>query len=65
MNYFDTHRCEGSLNCNASIRLVQDYGDESPMTWMLFFQDYDFEYLTPYLKRVGEIFYCPWCGKYL
>lgn len=63
--YYATHRCAGSLNANASIRLEQDFGDESPTTWVLRQLDYDWEYLRPYLNEIGEIFYCPWCGQRL
>ena len=63
--YYATHRCAGSLNANASIRLEQDFGDETPMTWYLRVLDYDWEYMRPFLNGIGEIFYCPWCGQRL
>lgn len=63
--YFATHRCAGSLYNSASIRLEQSHGDESPMTWYLRVLDYDWEYMNPFLNKIGEIFYCPWCGQRL
>ena len=63
--YAATHRCPGSLHNNASIRLEQSYGDESPTTWVLRQRDCDWEWMRPYMYEIGEVFYCPWCGQRL
>lgn len=56
-----THRCEESKKAGASIRL---YGANSG-EWQLAKGEYDFDWMTWYLRRFGPISYCPYCGQKL
>lgn len=66
---FKTHRCEGSVNANVSIR---KYTRTTPIVWkedlnkwLLQSNEFDFDYDYHYLSTIAEIKYCPFCGKRL
>lgn len=61
-----THRCEGSLKNEVSIRYCRGYehwdikGDYK--TWRLFENAYDYDYGSHYQHDIAVINYCPFCG---
>lgn len=64
-----THRCEGSLKNEISIRFTNEYGSlkisDDFKTWRLFQLEIDDDYGSMYLSHVSEIKFCPFCGKEL
>lgn len=66
---FESHRCEGSLESQCSIRRYEHvprlnmlYDDGK---WHLYMQNYDLDYCYTYMDHVAEVRFCPWCGKRL
>lgn len=53
-----THRCEGSLKNNCSIR-------HNTEGWWLLVQDCDIDYDWIGLRIAAPIRYCPFCGELL
>ena len=68
MSDYDNHRCIGSLDAHCSIRRypaqTSGYAYKDGY-WHLYQGDYDFDYMTGYLRDVTRIKYCPWCGEEL
>ena len=64
-----THRCEGSLKNEMSIRFTTQYNSleisDDFVTWRLFRLETDYDYNSTYLSHVSEIKFCPFCGKEL
>lgn len=64
-----THRCEGSLKNEISIRFTKQFDSletsDDFVTWRLFKPEIDYDYSSMYLSHVGEIKFCPFCGKEL
>lgn len=65
-----THRCEGSLENEVSIRFTKQFNSlaisDDFITWRLFKPEIDWgEYGNMYLSHVSEIKFCPFCGKEL
>lgn len=64
-----THRCKGSLKHGVSIRFCNQYNfikvSEDYEAWRLFILAIDDDFDTKYLNHIGEINYCPFCGKEL
>ena len=63
-----THRCEGSLQAEASIR----YGDPNFLiskvednNWWLGYLFDDWEYSVKYIYYIFKIKHCPFCGQKL
>lgn len=69
MSKIITHRCEGSLENNISIRYTKAYKNilknEDYKTWRLFQLEYDEYFDNHYLKHVAPINICPFCGEKL
>lgn len=63
-----THRCEGSLKNQMSIRYTNQYGNFNISydyeAWRLF-KPTDSDYGSTFLSHVSEIKFCPFCGKEL
>ena len=64
-----THRCEGSLKNEVSIRYTKQYRYINALydyeAWRLFKLRIDSEYDSKYLSHISEIKFCPYCGKEL
>lgn len=64
-----THRCEGSLKNEISIRFTKQFNSleisDDLVTWRLFKPEIDYDYGSMYLSHVSEIKFCPFCGKEL
>jgi len=64
-----THRCEGSLKNEVSIRYTKQYRHINALydyeAWRLFKLRIDSEYDSKYLSHISEIKFCPYCGKEL
>lgn len=61
-----THRCEGSLEHEVSIRYCEKYQDlyskNDFEAWRLFENAYDWDYDSHYPNHIAKIKYCPFCG---
>lgn len=68
---FETHRCDGSLKNDCSIRKYP--ADNSGLwpewehdgTWNLFVRDLDMDWDYTYMEHVAPIEVCPFCGERL
>lgn len=65
-----THRCEGSLKNEVSIRYTKEFQDinysSDYIAWRLFkATEFEDGYGEMYLKHISEIKFCPFCGKEL
>lgn len=60
-----THRCEGSLKHNCSIRYNHKTWIENAEGWWLLILDFDLDYDWIGLSKVTPIDYCPFCGSLL
>ena len=64
-----THRCEGSLKNEVSIRYTNEYGNFNILydyeAWRLFKLETDSDYGVKYLSHISEIKFCPFCGEKL
>ena len=64
-----THRCDGSLKNEISIRYAKKYENwnykDDYVAWRLFHLEHDSEWENEYLSHVTEIKYCPFCGEKL
>ena len=66
MKKYNTHRCEGSLKNEVSIRFYGEFeGWNIPdyRAWRLFKSIYDRDYNEPHLKHICELNLCPFCGE--
>ena len=63
-----THRCNGSLEKQVSIRYQYplSFYRAEPKGWMLSYWEHDYDY-DVYLERIAAeyIKYCPYCGEEL
>ena len=59
-----THRCEGSLNAKMSIRFEDPFKPwgKYEKTWWLSKLDARNDWGVKYLRVIGKITYCPYCG---
>lgn len=61
-----THRCEGSLNENVSIRRVQEpFINDGEKCWSIIHYELDNEWDCLVRQFVPNIKFCPYCGKEL
>jgi hypothetical protein len=57
-----THRCEGSLKHNCSIRNEKPNKYYQEDGWWLYMRDVDYDWNWTGLRAVRHIDFCPWCG---
>ena len=67
-----THRCQGSLNADLSIRYDeipkwkrQAFGLQDEKAWVLYENKLDLDWLSWYQNYLAIINYCPFCGQKL
>ena len=59
-----THRCNGSLKADISIRYVKGWFDRKD-AWRMWKPMIDSEWSTTVLTPIAEIHFCPFCGQEL